>query len=89
MTKTQPEPRRRVALTISIQGDTWDDLHEALSALAEDLGHDRVGRVSMACGGMTYGWSVTGSCDPSITHDSYFEGLDRYLDRVDDPIREE
>ena len=81
--KTQGErPQRCYTLDISIGADDWqgvvDDLRHLTSHI-EDCGP----KCSSVMGGSSSGYTVTVTHRPDMTHDKYFEELNKYLDARD------
>jgi len=67
-------PHRRFTVAINISGDTLDDVKLAIREIARDRVQDHV------MGGSTLGYFVQVSEDPAMTHDKYFEALEKYLE---------
>lgn len=68
-------PRRRVTCEIRIGADDFETLIHAVKEILGDLHEGMSG--TYVTGGSTSGYSVTVDEDPSITHDSYFDALEK------------
>ena len=76
-------PRRRLVVTVEIGADDWPNVVRALRECWEwadrkEAGPDGPERIDMCTGGCDAGYTVSGSLDPSVTHDSYFEAVERW-----------
>jgi hypothetical protein len=81
MTDEKKPPRRRVIVEIKIGADSEYDAYLALRELlfaAQDRGNVIAGQVT---GGPRFGYSVNVDEDQSVTHISYFDELERFLER--------
>lgn len=76
------DPRRRVEFIAKIGADSWEDLQHALQHLSTEIA--RHGRLpaSSCSGGYSTGHIVVTSEDSDITHDSWANRLNEYLDAL-------
>lgn len=70
-------PNRRFCVTISLDGDTAEDIEDALRQIHFDWARGSRGTVT---GGCSSGWIVEVTEDPEMTHDEYITALNRYLE---------
>jgi hypothetical protein len=69
-------PRRSHVVTIKIGADTWDDILTALRTILTD--QELNGPYpTVASGGSSFGYVWEHDHDPGITHDSYFEAIEK------------
>ena len=71
-------PERRHVLTMTVQGDTPEALLELLDEFLFSL--KAYGLHSMLTGGTDRGGAVTYRENPDVTHESYVEANDLWLD---------
>ena len=72
-------PRRKHQLICKVEGDTLIGLANELRLAATALERGELGRFGCR-GGNTSGTMYSHSSDPSITHRSYYQALDKYLE---------
>lgn len=77
------KPRRRIEIVLKLGADSWQEAANTLLSLSRDL--DRKppspGSSGNWCSGAPCaGYVMEYSEDESVTHDSYFEAVDGYLD---------
>lgn len=66
--------KRAYSIDISAGGDTLNDLIDALNDIIGKL--EREGTRESICGGVSFGYSFELECDPTITHEKYFEAIE-------------
>lgn len=71
-------PNRAYTLTLKVGADTRHDLALILEHLAIEVSADRL--TEGVSGGYSTGFTYKLEVDESMTHDRYFEELNRYLD---------
>ena len=71
--------RRRHEVAIRIGADTWEDVCHALQAILFSAQTDGPGRDAVS-GSPTSGWVFIDETNPSVTHDSYFEEVDAWIE---------
>lgn len=77
MSDARTAPVRAHQLKLDIGADTRADLVRALKSIAMQIDRDEL---TVGCtGGPDWGGSYEYRLDPSITHESYFAEVDRYL----------
>ena len=76
-------PRRAHQFIIQIDADTKRDLVDALFNAATQLERDEL--TEGCSGSSSYGTMYCYRVDPDVTHDSYFEHLQEYLDEKYEP----
>lgn len=79
MTDSEGRPVRRYEVGIRIGADSWEDVCAAVRHLlfiyeSEGEGHN------LTSGGPTYGMIAIDEKNDSVTHDSYFAELDKWLE---------
>lgn len=78
---SQPKtPRRRVVADIKIQADSWEELQHHLNGLATDIAMYGCLSSNSISGGCSSGHIITTNEDPSITHESWAEDNQAYVD---------
>lgn len=81
---TQPKvPHRRYELTLKLGADSWRDLLGILDHIQFELtvkADADEQRVSIVSGGYGSGCTLDVTCDPDVTHDSWYKALQAYLD---------
>lgn len=75
---SEPNIRRSVVFEVKIGADSPEELARALDTIARQARIEGFGNGNGASGGFGSGWTYTYSHDPSITHDSYFEAIERW-----------
>ncbi len=71
-------PRRRLTMKIEIGADNREDLYRALVEIEREF---VAGTARGATGRPSVGYSFSVEEDPLVTHDSYFEELERWSER--------
>lgn len=72
-------PRRRVVAEIKVGADSWEDLRHELVHLATEIArHGNLSKWSVS-GGYSCGHVITTSEDESVTHDSWAEANEAYV----------
>lgn len=71
-------PRRAFVFELKIGADTRNDLIGALRQLEFEIGAEQL--TEGTSGGYSSGYTYKLDVDESITHDGYFDALDRYLE---------
>ncbi len=71
---------RRHEVAIRIGGDTWDDIIRSIEAILFSAETEGPGRNSVS-GGPGAGWVFVDEVNPSVTHDSYFEEVDAWIEQ--------
>lgn len=77
-----PRPRRRVVVTLDLGADSWDEVASALDQIAFEVAAGKM-RGSACSGGPSSGYTWSANEDESVTHETYFEALDKYLSHVE------
>jgi hypothetical protein len=67
---------RRYTLKIKIGADDWKEMRHALHSIEHDLYDREDGDIQITSGGVGSGWTITGTCDPQMTHEKYFEAIE-------------
>lgn len=77
------KPKRRLELTLKLGADSWPDIVRTLEQIAFQLdGYPENGWHS-ASGSPSEGYILDIEVHPDVTHDSYFEAIERYkVDRL-------
>lgn len=69
-------PRRRIVIELKLGADTLDEAIQVLDQVAFRL-HEGF-PIECVSGGPGSGYSLSGSDDPAITHESYFAEIDEW-----------
>ncbi len=78
------KPRRAIEITITIGADTPSDVRGALNAIEFNISeHGEDMNLNIVSGGPSSGYTIGGKHNPEITHDMYFEQLNKYLGKDD------
>lgn len=72
-------PRRRVMVELRLGADSWDEVAAALEQIAREVSIGQM-RAHVSSGSPTSSYAWLASEDERVTHDSYFEALDAYLE---------
>jgi hypothetical protein len=81
---SDPPPRRRIVLSLTLGADSWDEADRALDDVALRLYEAaRDGDTSVVCtsGSPSAGWHLEASEDVGVDHAGFVEALDVWLDR--------
>ncbi len=70
--------RRRWVLEIKLGADTYEDLTASLVELANDLDRRPPAPINIVSGSPSAGYIATGDEEPTVTHESYFEAVERW-----------
>lgn len=73
------KPKRTFELTLTIGADTLDDLRSNLRSILIDLDREDVTDYSSVSGGYQSNHILKIEHSPTVTHDSYFEALEKHL----------
>lgn len=76
-------PRRRLVVHVHIGADSWQDVCRAMQQVADWADRktdapDGPQVIDMCAGGPSAGYTVVGSLDASVTHESYFAAVDEW-----------
>jgi len=74
------KPRRAIEITITVSADTTRDVRSALRAMELNIS-DRGDELNgcLIAGAPTYSYEINGTHNPEITHDMYFEQLNKSI----------
>jgi len=74
------KPRRAIEITITIGADTPRNVLDALNSIEFNImEHGDDMNINSVSGGTSDSYEIHGSHKPEITHDMYFEQLNKYL----------
>ncbi len=75
----QVAPERKHVVAIKIGADSWDDVIAALNHILFVAESEGAGR-DITSGGGSFGFVFVDKTNPQVTHDSYFDEVDRWIE---------
>jgi hypothetical protein len=77
------KPERRICLNIDIDADTVEDAVGELKSLIIKMLHRGEEDIHSVSGGNSTGSIITMKVNPEITHDTFIEELNKYLEVIE------
>lgn len=76
------KPRRRVEINLRIGADSWDEVRKVFHQLETELAMKQQFSSTIVSGGYASGYILCSNEDEAVTHDSWFEQNELYLNSL-------